>query len=528
MRVFGDLLDRLTYAPSRNTKLNLIVSYLHSVPDPDRGWALAVLTNELPFSFSFRRAIKELIVNKVDSELFRLSRDYIGDTAETVALLWPQKTNTCTAPLLLCKVVEDLRSLDRTQLPVVLENWLDKLDATGRWALLKIITGTLRVGVSARLAKLAVAQAWQKDVLEIDELWYSLTPPYEMLFNWLEGTAQRPEVSNLPIFRPVMLAHPLNGDDWNSIDLKNHLIEWKWDGIRVQLVSKAKEVRLYSRTGDNITASFPDLLDKVHFDGILDGELVIVRDGNIAPFFDLQKRLNRKTVTKKLMDQFPPFLKLYDALELEGIDLRECSLEERRANLEVWYDKNRPESMDLSSLISINDKNSLIKLWSGTRQASIEGLMLKLKTSPYVSGRPKGYWFKWKRTPLTLDCVVMYAQRGSGRRSSLHSDYTFGLWSPNNEQKLELVPVGKAYSGFTENELACLDRWVRNNTVERYGPVRAVKAGLVLEIAFDSVHRSRRHKSGVAMRFPRIHRIRWDKPIGEADKLSTLISLIVE
>lgn len=528
MHLFAELLDRLTYSPSRNTKLNLMASYFRSAPDPDRGWALAVLTDGLPFSFPVRRIIKEIILDRVDDELFHLSRDYIGDTAETIALLWPQTSNLNEDSLLLNFVVEELRNADRKNLSNLLVGWLDRLDTIGRWALLKVLTGTLRVGVSSRLAKLSISQAWDRDVVEIEELWHSLTPPYELLFNWLEGRAQRPDVSNLPVFRPMMLAHPLKTADWNVLELTDYFIEWKWDGIRVQVVSKSGVVRLYSRTGDEITASFPDLLKDVQFEGVFDGELLIVRDNNVAPFSDLQKRLNRKTVTKKLMESFPPRIKIYDLLEIDGEDLRGFSLLERRARLETWYSHFLPSDMDLSSLISSSDKDTLEKLWSNTRLASVEGLMLKKKTSPYLSGRPKGHWFKWKRAPLTLDCVMMYAQHGSGRRSSLYSDYTFGLWRSDGEYGLELVPVGKAYSGFSDDELGRLDRWVRNNTIQRYGPVRAVSIGLVLEIAFDSVQRSKRHKSGVAMRFPRIHRIRWDKSSDNADMIDTLISLIHE
>ncbi len=528
MRIFAELLDRLAYTPGRNAKLGLMARYFRSVPDPDRGWALAAMTDGLPFSFPIRRTIQDMMASRVDAELFRLSRDYVGDTAETVALLWPHSTVPEKTPLLLHEIAEKLHHVDRTNLAGVIAEWLDRLDANGRWALLKLLTGALRVGVSSRLAKLAVAQAWQRDVAEIEELWHGLAPPYEALFSWLEGNAERPDVSGLPVFRPMMLAHPLEDPDWNALDLSDYLVEWKWDGIRVQLVSKAGTVRLYSRTGDDISTSFPDVLNGVRLEGVLDGELLIVRDGRVAPFSDLQQRLNRKTVPKKLMAEFPSHVRLYDALELEGVDLRGLSLTERRAQLEMWHGTTELPMMDLSEVISIPNKDVLRQLWSNTRATAIEGLMLKRKASPYLAGRPKGHWFKWKRAPLTLDCVMMYAQRGSGRRSSFYSDYTFGVWRPDGAQGMELVPVGKAYSGFTEEELMRLDRWVRNNTTERYGPVRAVTAGLVFEVAFDSVHRSKRHKSGIAMRFPRIHRIRWDKPCEEADTLESVVALIIE
>ena len=262
---------------------------------------------------------------------------------------------------------------------------------------------------------------------------------------------------------------------------------------------------------------------------MLDGELLVVRNGEVAPFNDLQQRLNRKGVTRKQLEQFPAHVRLYDALSIEGEDLRPLPFVERRARLEAWFARVHPPRTDLSPIIDATAKDALHKLWSETRATSIEGIMLKRRASRYVAGRPKGEWYKWKRAPLTLDCVLMYAQRGSGKRSSYYSDYTFGAWRTNSENGTqELVPVGKAYFGFTDEELLQIDRWVRNHTVESFGPVRAVEPELVFEVAFDAVQKSTRHKSGVAMRFPRIHRIRWDKPAAEADRLETLMAMIGE
>jgi DNA ligase-1 len=256
-------------------------------------------------------------------------------------------------------------------------------------------------------------------------------------------------------------------------------------------------------------------------DVTLDGELLVLRDGEIAPFNDLQQRLNRKTPNPKLLRDYPAAVRLYDILRDGPEDLRGLSFAERRSRLELWYAREPRPALDLSPLVPFTSWDELKELRDGARDRGIEGLMLKRADSLYVSGRPKGPWFKWKRGALTLDTVLMYAQRGHGKRSSFYSDYTFGAWRGD-----ELVPVGKAYSGFTDEELRRLDQWVRNNTVERYGPVRVVTPKIVLEVAFDSVHRSTRHKSGVAMRFPRIHRIRWDKPFREADTLETLEKLL--
>jgi DNA ligase-1 len=579
MKAFAELLDRLTYTPSRNAKLRLMQEYFRATPDPDRGWALTALTDGLPFSFPLRRTLADMMARRMDPDLFRMSRDYVGDTAETIALVWSdgsaaadlpspmrggvggggsqdnQRPNTPTrrpcwkhasgttppspqgggkevvragrASPRLSDIVAELALIGRNDLGPRLEVWLDALDATGRWALLKLLTGAMRVGVSARLAKTAVADMAGFKVDDVEEVWHGLAPPYEPLFAWLEGRAPKPDVSNAPVFRPLMLSHALEDKDWAALDLAAFSAEWKWDGIRVQIVATGGEARLYSRTGDDIGQSFPDVIGGMHFNAVLDGELLVVRNGEVAPFNDLQQRLNRKGVTKKQLAQFPAHVRLYDALIIEGEDLRALPFMERRARLEAWFAWAHPPRTDLSPLIDVALKDELQRLWSETRATSIEGIMLKRRASRYVAGRPKGEWYKWKRAPLTLDCVLMYAQRGSGKRSSYYSDYTFGAWRTDPENGAqELVPVGKAYFGFTDEELLQIDRWVRNHTTESFGPVRAVTPELVFEVAFDAVQKSTRHKSGVAMRFPRIHRIRWDKPAAEADRLETLAAMI--
>jgi len=525
MKAFAALLDRLVYSPSRNTKLQLLQDYFRNTPDPDRGWALAALTDGLPFSFPVRRTIVELMDKRLDAELFRLSRDYVGDTAETVALVWPD-TGEQEDPPRLSDVVHRLGLIDAQELGDVIASWLDRLDVNGRWALLKLLTGALRVGVSARLAKTAVAGMAGHSVDDVEEVWHALAPPYTPLFEWLEGRAEKPNIAGAPVFRPLMLAHPLENSELAELDVGEFSAEWKWDGIRVQIAASRGEVRLYSRTGDEIGASFPELISTFRFDAVVDGELLVVREGKVAPFNDLQQRLNRKTVTRAMIERYPAHVRLYDALLIDGEDLRELPFIERRARLEQWHAAVRPPRTDLSELVEIRDREELQRIWRETRGAGIEGLMLKRRASPYLAGRPRGHWYKWKRAPITLDCVLMYAQRGSGRRSSYYSDYTFGAWRQKPDGSMELVPVGKAYSGYTDAELLELDRWIRNNTVERFGPVRAVRPALVLEVAFDAVQRSTRHRSGIAMRFPRIHRIRWDKPADEAEKLETLIGLI--
>ncbi|MBL8894176.1 MAG: cisplatin damage response ATP-dependent DNA ligase [Rhizobiales bacterium] len=520
MERFAELLDRLVYTTARNAKLKLLTDYFRTTPDPDRGWALSALTDGLPLRLPIRRTLQTILEPYVDPELYRLSRDYVGDTAETVSLLWPDHRDA--DPPRVKEVVETIKASSLREFPQVLAGFLDRLDAKGRFALLKFLSGALRVGVSARLAKTGLAAAFGRDVGEIEEVWHGIEPPYTELFEWLEGRAERPDPGSKASFRPVMLAHPIEEEDWRGLAPQDVVAEWKWDGIRVQLAAKHGKVRLFSRAGDEISASFPEIGQAfAHTDGVLDGELLILRDGEVAPFNDLQQRLNRKTVTPKMLRDYPAHIRLYDLLFDEGEDIRRLSFVERRRRLELWYERFVPSLADVSALVAFEDFAALDVLWRGARAEGIEGLMLKRKESPYLAGRPKGHWFKWKRAALTLDCVLMYAQRGSGKRSSYYSDYTFGVWDGD-----KLVPVGKAYSGFTDEELLRLDRWIRNNTVERFGPVRAVTPGLVLEVAFDAVHPSGRHKSGVAMRFPRIHRIRWDKPATEADTLETVKKLL--
>jgi DNA ligase-1 len=517
---FAALLDALLFTPSRNGKLRLMQEYFASQPDPERGWALAALTGELVFDAAKPGQVRALAAARVDPELLGWSYDFVGDLAETVSLIWPEPGGTGHVPSL-AEIVETLKGATRSEVASLLAPWLDMLDATGRWALLKLVTGSLRIGVSARLAKTALAQWGGVEVDRIEEIWHGLAPPYQPLFDWLERRRPRPATGDLPTFCPLMLAQPLEDDEIIGLDPRDYLAEWKWDGIRVQLAARGAEKRFYSRSGDDIGTAFPDICAAMPADVTLDGELLVLRDGTVAPFNDLQQRLNRKTPSPKLLREFPAAVRLYDILREGPDDLRGLSFAERRHRLEAWFARAPRPSLDLSPVVSFTSWDELRELRDGARDRGIEGLMLKRADSLYVAGRPKGPWFKWKRGALTLDTVLMYAQRGHGKRSSYYSDYTFGAWRDD-----ELVPVGKAYSGFTDEELRRLDQWVRNNTVQRWGPVREVTPEIVLEVAFDSVHRSTRHKSGVAMRFPRIHRIRWDKPFREADTLETLEKLL--
>ncbi len=527
MKAFAALLDALIYTRSRNDKLVLIADYMKAMPDPDRGWTLAALTGGLSFGAVKSAVIRGVAATRVDPVLLGLSRDYVGDSAETVALIWPRQGPDAPSDVSLAEVVDTLSGLTRANAPATIEAYLDRFDAGERYAFLKLATGALRVGISARLAKTGFAQAFGVSVDEVEELWHAMQPPYTELFAWAEGKSPRPDLAERAFFRPFMLAHPLEGTLANYSD---YAAEWKWDGIRVQVAGAGGEVRLFSRGAEEISHSFPEVVQAFDQHGVVDGELLVRGDaqghadkgGEAGSFNALQQRLGRKVVPKAMLESAPAFVRLYDILFDGDRDVRALPWTERRAILERFAARLPPSHFDISPVIDAPEWETLAALRESARNANIEGMMLKRRDSPYVTGRVTGLWYKWKRDPLTADCVMMYAQRGSGKRSSFYSDFTFGCWTEEGE----LLPVGKAYTGFTDAELKMLDQFVRSKTVNRFGPVREVEKTLVLEVAFDAIQSSTRHKSGLAMRFPRIKRIRTDKPAAEADKIATLRAMI--
>tara|TARA_R110002020_G_scaffold8966_22_gene36021 strand:+ start:103 stop:1734 length:1632 start_codon:yes stop_codon:yes gene_type:complete len=536
MKAFSDLLDRLVLTPSRNGKLKLLADYFRDTPDPDRGYGLAALAGTLDLRSVKPALLRELVLERLDPVLFQYSYDYVGDLAETIALVWgggEKDDTTDEEQPRLSEVVTMMNSLGRTEVRAAVRNLLDHLDPAGRFAFLKLATGSLRIGVSARLAKQALSDMSGKDVTEIETLWHGLAPPYEPLFAWLEGRAEKPVLATPAIFHSVMLANPVETGDLEKLDPADYAAEWKWDGIRVQMSSYGGTKKLYSRSGDDITGAFPDVVGAIDFEGVVDGELLVggtMRSNSpTRTFSDLQQRLNRKTVTSRMLDDYPAFVRAYDFLFEGDQDIRAKTFLERRERLGTVIEKAPHDRFDLSDLVPFSDWKELDRLRIKPPDPVIEGVMIKRRDSPYQAGRLKGPWFKWKRDPYNIDAVMLYAQRGHGKRSSYYSDFTFGVWTetPDGDQ---LVPVGKAYFGFTDAELEVLDKFVRDNTVERFGPVRAVRAepdfGFVLEVAFEGINRSSRHKSGVAMRFPRIARLRADKLPRDADRLSTLTAMI--
>ena len=366
MSPFANLLESLVLTPSRNAKLALLVDYFRRIPDPARGWALAALTGGLDLPGVKAGTVRGLIEGRMDPVLFAMSYDYVGDLAETVSLVWPDRGLRGEAPPL-DRVVETLREATRAEGARLVEMYLDQMDPPGRWALLKLVTGGLRVGISARLARVALAEFGNVDVTEIEEIWHGLQPPYTDLFAWLEGHSDRPAPDIRAPFRPVMLAHPLvpkaerdNPDalDPGLIRPETYLAEWKWDGIRIQLSCEGETRRLYTRTGEDISHAFPDVIAAMDFDATLDGELLVRRiggDGGVAPFNDLQQRLNRKTVSAKQMVTHPAFIRAYDLLRVDGEDLRTLPFEIRRARLEDYMATAKPHRIDLSPMIPFSD-----------------------------------------------------------------------------------------------------------------------------------------------------------------------------
>ena len=518
MKEFAQLLELLALTPSRNRKIEALSDYFARTPDPDRGFALAILTGALTFKNVKPAVLREVVTAEVDPALFAMSYDYVGDLGETIALIWPHHGGDEELPSL-TDLIELFNTTSKAELPKLIASLLTRAEINERWALVKLATGALRIGLSARLAKTALAEMSGKDLQEIEEVWHGIKLPYTDLFAWLDGREERPDIDHAARFHPMMLSNPIDEEkDIEKLDPADFSAEWKWDGIRVQMIASRGQVSLFSRTGDDIAEAFPDVVDAVFGDAVLDGELLVGRDFDPASFNDLQQRLNRKVASAKHLADFPAFIRVYDILFDSSEDIRALSWTERRARLEAWFARNPQTRMDLSEVLPFGSWEELAELRRrGADEHGHEGVMVKLRASPYVPGRPKGLWYKWKRDPNVVDAILMYAQRGHGKRSSFYSDYTFGVWKGN-----EIVPIGKAYFGFTDEELKQLDKWVRNNTVASFGPVREVRKELVFEVAFDSAQESTRHKSGVALRFPRINRIRWDKPAGEAATLEDM------
>jgi DNA ligase-1 len=519
VRKFAALFEAIDSSTGTKAKTAAMSRYFSSAQPRDAAWAAWFLTGHRP-----RQAVPTKRLHTWASEaaglpiwLFEESYDAVGDLAETIALVLPPPTQESDAPL--HQWIEDrlipLRDLPEAEQRARLESYWGELDGTQRFVFNKLITGNFRVGVSALLVMRAIAQAFDIDPKVVaHRLTGEWSPSEEMWRGLIDSAATQTDRAH-PY--PFFLASPLDVEAQALGDRDDWLAEWKWDGIRAQLIRRGDVTALWSRGDEPIAGQFPEIMADAsklpHC--VLDGEILAWKDGHVMPFAALQKRLGRKNPGKKIMAESPVIFLAFDLLELEGEDWRERALKERRAKLhDVVHAIPGGSAFDTSSQVRAPTWETLALARSQSRELGTEGLMLKRLDSAYGVGRPKGVWWKWKIEPYTLDAVLVYAQKGHGKRASLYTDYTFALWKED-----ELVPFAKAYSGLTDAEIREVDAFIRRNTLERFGPVRTVKPELVFELGFEGIQRSNRHKSGIAVRFPRMLRMRKDKPIGEANTL---------
>lgn len=518
MRAFADLLDRLAVTPGHASRLVLLERHFRAVPDPDRGFALAALTGGMARRPVTPALLKALVAERVDDELFALSLGFVGDLAETVALVWPGRAARAVP---LAEVVAGLAGAGKAEVPGLLAGWLDALDPVARLALL-LLAGGLKPPVPVPLVLAGLARAGGVPVEAVQEYWSGISPPYLPLFHWLDG-GPRPRVTAPARFRPMMLPTIVAHADLAGRDPAAYAAEWRQDGLRVLAVAEAGQARLYTRTGEDISAAFPDIVSLMRFDGALDGLLMVRRDGVVAPVTELHKRLGRKAPGRALQASHPAALRLFDVLLWQGEDLRRAPWSQRRARLEAAVAGLAEPRFDLSERLDFADWRALAALRADPPRAGIEGVVLKRRDSAYVAGRPTGDWLVWPRDARTVRAVLLYAQRGQGEHAGFHAELTFGLWHGE-----ALVPVGKAIAELEDAERERLDAFVRANTVERFGPVRSVAPSLVVTVAFEGLDRSRRRKSGLMLRAPRIAGILWDQPAADAETLGALARLLPE
>jgi ATP-dependent DNA ligase len=527
MRRFTELYLALDASTRTSAKVAALVAYFRDAPPADAGWAAWFLTGR-----RFKRlvgtrdmAAAALTASGLPEWLFRASYDAVGDFAETIALVTPPPSRRGDGTLAHW-VEHELAPLAGLPAPDVqarlVDAW-DRLAHDERFVFGKLLTGEFRVGAAKQLVLRALAEVGGIPVTDVAHRMVGEWTPSELFWEWLRGAgAADTAAAHRPY--PFFLAHPLETDPAALGDIAQWQAEWKWDGIRAQLVVRDDGTSVWSRGEELVSAAFPEVVEAAKSlapGTVLDGELLAWTEGDVAPlpFAALQKRLNRKTAGAKLRRDVPVVMAVYDLLEQDGIDIRSEPLAVRRARLERLLP--REPTLKLSPTIVADDWPALERLRTQSRERRAEGLMLKRRDAPYGVGRVRGPWWKWKVDPYTIDAVLVYAQAGHGRRASLYTDYTFAVW---NEQG-ELVPFAKAYSGLDDAEIHAVDRWIRAHTLEKFGPVRQVVPSLVFELAFEGVQRSTRHKSGVAVRFPRIARWRREKPAAEADTLATLQAL---
>jgi DNA ligase-1 len=526
MKAFADLYRRLDETTSTNRKIDAMVDYFQSVPGEDAIWAIRFLIGRKPRQVLPTRKLRQWAAELagVPDWLFEASYDVVGDLAETITLLLPGASET--SDLALHEWVElrllPLRNMDsENQRKDVLNAW-NQMDGSQRFVWNKLITGGFRVGVSRRLVVRALERFSGIDAAVITHRLMGEWPVTAETYRRILSSDTRDADISRPY--PFYLAYPLEGDPNELGTPENWQVEWKWDGIRGQMIKRNQRVFIWSRGEELVTDKYPELGQDAALlpDGtVLDGEILPWRDDQPLPFSELQRRIGRKTISKKLLEEVPTAFLAYDILEYDGEDVRPSTLAQRREILSRILPNITDSRIMISPLVEAESWEALEVLRKKSRRRKVEGFMLKHLSSVYQVGRQRGDWWKWKIDPLTADAVLIYAQRGHGKRAGLYSDYTFAVWKDK-----ALVPFAKAYSGLTNEEIQRADRFIQRNTLERFGPVRSVRPELVFEIAFEGIRKSSRHKSGVAVRFPRILRWRRDKAIAEADTIETLRSLL--
>ncbi|MFP3831341.1 ATP-dependent DNA ligase [Chryseobacterium sp. SIMBA_028] len=525
MKHFADLINALETTNKTNAKIDAIIDYLERTPDDDKVWFIALFTGKRPKRNVNTNYMKEwtLDITGLPLWLFQESYSSVGDLGETLSLILPPPLQKIEKSLSewMNEIVNLKDKTETEKKEFVLSSW-NGLDYTERLIFNKLIGGSFRIGVSDKTLINALTKFSGQESSALMHSLMGKWNPNDVSFRELIDAENINPDNSKPY--PFCLAYPLEKELEVLGKPYEWLIEYKWDGIRGQIIRRNDEVFIWSRGEELVTEQFPEITEVIkamNGNFVLDGEILAVKEGKVLNFNELQKRLNRKTLTKKMLSEIPIQVFAYDLLELEGNDLREKPVSARRAMLEEFLLNEKPHNIKLSQSINFEKWEELNLIRENSRTVNSEGLMLKQKNSPYHSGRKKGDWWKWKINPFTIDAVLIYAQKGSGRRSAYYTDYTFAV---KNEDKL--VTIAKAYSGLTDKEIMEVSKFVTKNALEKFGPVRTVKAELVFEIAFEGIGLSNRHKSGVALRFPRIVRWRKDKTVDEIDTLEEIKKLI--
>lgn len=528
MKLFTELYVALDQTNKTNEKVEAMRFYFERSSPADAAWAFYFLSGRKPRQIVPSRLLRQWAIEQagVPEWLFLESRDTVGDTAETIALLLPNTDAVDDTPLhtLVEQQLLPLRTSDEaTQHSAVTQAWA-RMSYAQRLVYNKLISGAFRVGVSQQLVLRALSQMSELPIDVIAHRAMGDWEPTPEFFTGLIDTAIGEDETPIARPYPFHLAHQADFPIEDLGDLSDWQAEWKWDGIRSQVIKRRGEVFIWSRGEELITERFPEIAEAARelADGtVLDGEILPWTNDRVLPFTELQRRIGRQNLSPKILSEVPVILQAYDVLEIEGRDIRGLEFRQRREFLERIHADLRSELIRSTDTIEAADWSHLAERRQESRSLGVEGFMLKDRRSPYRTGRHRGDWWKWKIDPLTVDAVLTYAQKGSGKRSNLFTDYTFGVWRDG-----ELVTFAKAYSGLTDAEIRKVDRFVRDNTLETFGPVRMIKPELVFEIAFEALQRSTRHKSGVAVRFPRILRWRVDKSIEQADSLDTIFAML--